>query len=565
MQSGEAASLLERADSIKTSNHAEFAQILESLDRNSPSLQPAQREYLNYLRGWQDAYVGNYESALTRLKSFVAATQDATLRFRAQATMVNVLSIGRRYEEAFEELNHLLESLDAVADPSAREQGLTVAALLYDEVGQYDLSLIYIDKVIKENWNGRGVCRGSQLKVKVLYESTQERARPAALEQEMQEGIDACESTGEKTYANAIRGYQARVYMEQGALNKALELLKEHYDEVVTSQYPRVKSQYDVLLAQTYLRLGDVKLARDYGLRAVESAVKNEYTEPLVAAYHLLYSVEKQRGSQQSALEFYEKYTAADKGYLDDISARQLAYERVRHEVAANKLQIESLQLQSKLDSKAIENVRLYIALLLVILGFIVFWAYKTKRSQLHFMNLSRRDGLTGIFNRPHFMESAASTLDHCRKLKQDVSLILCDLDHFKDINDRYGHAEGDAALKRMVEACLAHLRAADVFARVGGEEFCVLLPACGVEDARQRAEQLRVAIGAVGEKSRAAISASMGVSATTTSGYDLNQLMAHADLALYQAKRAGRNCVVIHDVNSVITPIRPGAASAST
>lgn len=563
MESGSAVELLQRADNIKTSDHAEFSRILDSLDQQTHALTAPQREYIAYLRGWQDAYVGNYDSALTRLKSFIDSSNDATLRFRARATMVNVLSIAKRYDDAFAELNRLLDGLEHVRDPSAREQGLTVAALLYDEVGQYDLSLDYADRVIAENWAGRGVCRGGQIKVKVLYESTRERQRPAALTQEIQRASSACESMGELTYANAVRGYEARLFMERGELKQALDLLLKHYDEVVRAQYPRVKSQYDVLLAQTYFRMGEMKLARDYGLRAVESAVKNEYTEPLVSAYHLLYSVDKQRGDTTSALQFYEKYTTADKGYLDDISARQLAFERVRHDLAAKKLQIESLELQRELDAKAIENVRLYIALLIAVLGFIVFWAYKTKKSQLHFMNLSRRDGLTGIFNRPHFMELAASTLDNCQKLKQDVSLILCDLDYFKEINDRYGHAEGDEVLKRMVAACHSHMRAADIFARVGGEEFCILLPACSVDDAKQRADQLRIAIASVSEQSRGTISASFGVTAAAISSYDLHQLMAHADLALYQAKRSGRNCVVGYDASCVVTAMRPGPATA--
>jgi diguanylate cyclase (GGDEF)-like protein len=565
MDSADPAALLSQADSIKTSNHRQFTEILQSLEERVANLTPTEQEYVRYLRGWQEAYVGNYEASLRTLAAFVATAKDPTLVFRARVTMVNVLSIAHRYEEAFTKLSQLLEQLDRIKDLNVREQGLTVAALLYGEFGQHDLSLIYADKVMQENASGLAKCRGGQIKVKSLYESSRADRRPAMLEAEIQNAVSACVAVGELTYANVVRGYQARLHMERNQLPQALDLLNRYYQEVQQSQYPRLISQYDVLLANLHWRMNDQEKARAFALRAVNGAVKNEFTEPLVAAYHLLYTIDKTRGDERSALDFYEKYAAADKGYLDDISARQLAYERVRHELAANKLQIESLQLQRKLDAKAIENVRLYGALLLVVLGFIIFWAYKTKRSQLHFMNLSRRDGLTGIFNRPHFMESAASTLDHSRKLKQDVSLILCDLDHFKDINDRYGHAEGDAALKRMVAACLVHLRAADVFARVGGEEFCVLLPACGVDDARQRADQLRVAIGAISEKSRAAISASMGVSATTTSGYDLNQLLAHADLALYQAKRAGRNCVVVYDANSVVTPIRSGVFSASS
>jgi diguanylate cyclase (GGDEF)-like protein len=562
--SAEVTALLEHADSIKSSNHDEFTNILQSLEQRSQSLTPDQQVYVRYLRGWQAAYVGDYEEAITTLKPLLRATPDVTLRFRARATVANVLLIARRYEEAFSELSELVSQLDLVSDKAARDQGLAVAAFLYGEVGQYDLSLAYADKLIEENWNGRGACRGGQIKVQALYDSTRTQTRPASLDEEIRKGIEACAASGELMFANAIRAYEARLLMERGQLSQAMDLLKRHYDEVAQSQYRRLISQFDVLLADLHWRMQDADLARKFALRAVENAVPNEFTEPLINAYQLLYTIDKELGDRKSALEFHEKYMAADKGYLDGVSTRQLAYERVRHEVAANKLEIESLQLQRKLDAKAIENVRLYIALLIVILGFIAFWAYKTKRSQLHFMNLARRDGLTGIFNRPHFMELAEGTLENCRKLKQDVALILCDLDHFKLINDRFGHAEGDSVLKRMVAISQSHLRAADIFARVGGEEFCIMLPACGLADARERAEQLRQAIAAANETSRATLSASMGVTATAVSGYELHQLLAHADTALYQAKRSGRNCVVVYDKDSVVKLLRPGALSTA-
>src|SRR5262249_29958284 len=141
--------------------------------------------------------------------------------------------------------------------------------------------------------------------------------------------------------------------------------------------------------------------------------------------YRVLYLVAKQQGDAKAALDYHEKFAAADKAYLDDITAQQLAYQRVKHEVTANKLQIETLnkqnqvlQLERKLDAKEIENVRLYVALLIVVLAFIAFWAYKTKRSQLHFMNLARRASLTEITNRQHFIELAEGALKGCANMQ---------------------------------------------------------------------------------------------------------------------------------------------------
>src|SRR5262249_47185141 len=148
----------------------------------------------------------------------------------------------------------------------------------------------------------------------------------------------------------------------------------------------------------------------------------------------------------KAALGFHEQYATADRGYMDDITARELAYDKVTHESIASHLQIAALtkqnqvlKLQKALGAEALENSRLYLALLVTILIFIALWAYRTKRSQLHFMNMSRLDGLTGISNRHHYISQAESALEDARQSQQDVCLVLCDLDHFKSINDRHG------------------------------------------------------------------------------------------------------------------------------
>jgi diguanylate cyclase (GGDEF)-like protein len=165
------------------------------------------------------------------------------------------------------------------------------------------------------------------------------------------------------------------------------------------------------------------------------------------------------------------------------------------------------------------------------------------------FQKLSRRDGLTGIVNRQHFMDEAKLALKYSAKSARDVSLVLIDLDHFKVVNDTHGHVAGDAVLKQTVAACQQYMRSVDLFGRLGGEEFGVLLPDCSMETARKRAEELRRAIAeSVRAEPDIAVSASFGTTSTRESGYDLRQMLIHADSALYRAKRAGRNRVQVFE-----------------
>jgi diguanylate cyclase (GGDEF)-like protein len=380
--------------------------------------------------------------------------------------------------------------------------------------------------------------------------------------------VDACAKSGEVNFANMMRIYAAKAYIAQNKLDEAITLLQQHYSEVKVSHNPLFIASYDAVLADAYRKKGLSALAEQFATNVTNSASKADFsfTEPLVIAYGVLYELAKERDDFKAGLDFHEQFAAADKAYLTDLSARHLAYQTVNHQNIANKLQVDALnkqnhvlQLEQQLSTKEVETSRLYIVLLTMTLLFIGLWAYRTKKSQLHFQTLSRLDGLTGICNRPFFISQAERALEASRRSGEHLCIILCDLDHFKSINDRYGHATGDFVLKRTVAACKVHLERNDVFGRFGGEEFAVLLPACVLDVARRRAELLRVAIAGITAyhgTTRANVSASFGIATTAASGHELGQLLAHADTALYEAKRQGRNRVVAHGDPSDVAPL---------
>jgi diguanylate cyclase (GGDEF)-like protein len=556
LTSQEADQLLHQADNVKGVDPAQFGTLMRQLDEQSGTFTRPQQQYLQYLQGWQSAYSGNYAQAVPLLETIIQEAPDVTLRFRASATLANVQAVATHYDEAFAQLGRLLVLLPQVTEKDARQQGLLVIGYLYNQVGEYELGLSYADKLAAEDTSPRAVCRTNLLRLEALYRGGRFQGDVAPY----MNAIGTCAEAGEVLWASAIRAYIGRFYVDQGRNNDAIKLLTTHYEEARSTRYRRLISEYDDLMARAYKNVGNSVAAHQAALRAIgnDPGIQNQYTEPMVNSYRLLYQLAQEQGDTRTALAYHEKYAAADKGYLDDVSARQIAYERAKHEAAANRLQIDALnkqnevlQLQQQLGKKAVETSRLYIALLIVMAVFIALFAYRTKRSQLHFMKLSRVDGLTGIDNRPYFIAQAERALEASRRMEQEVCVILCDLDHFKSINDKYGHATGDHVLRQAVEACRKHLRASDLFGRFGGEEFCILLPGCSLADARQRCETLRAAIATVtteGGNVSSTVSASFGVAATSSSGYELRQLLAHADAALYRAKYAGRNCVVLYD-----------------
>jgi len=158
------------------------------------------------------------------------------------------------------------------------------------------------------------------------------------------------------------------------------------------------------------------------------------------------------------------------------------------------------------------------------------------------------RDDLTGMHNRRHFVEVAERELERARRHGAALSLVMMDIDHFKNVNDLYGHPTGDVALKAVGSMLSATTRVGDLAFRLGGEEFAVLLVAMGHEDAMQRAEQWRstlaeMAVSADGITLR--LTASFGVATFRQQSGTLVELMKIADTRMYRAKSLGRDRVI--------------------
>jgi diguanylate cyclase (GGDEF)-like protein len=157
------------------------------------------------------------------------------------------------------------------------------------------------------------------------------------------------------------------------------------------------------------------------------------------------------------------------------------------------------------------------------------------------------RDPLTGLLNRRGFNEYGEKAFAVARRTGSPLSLIMTDIDRFKVINDRFGHAAGDAALAHFAELCAENRRKEDVVARVGGEEFAVLLPGTDLRDAMALADQLCARVGSTPIDLTAIglpMTSSFGVAAISDQDSSLDDLVRRADRALYRSKRAGRNQV---------------------
>ncbi|MFM0557278.1 GGDEF domain-containing protein, partial [Paraburkholderia sediminicola] len=171
------------------------------------------------------------------------------------------------------------------------------------------------------------------------------------------------------------------------------------------------------------------------------------------------------------------------------------------------------------------------------------------QRTNQKLEHLAATDPLTGVANRRQFIERVEAEIARAKRGGALFSLLALDLDHFKEINDSYGHQAGDEVLRRFVQKCLDAIRPYDGVARVGGEEFMVLLPQAALDAARTIGERLREAIAGgvfeTGAGRPVEVTVSVGVSQFGRDGDTIDTILRVADERLYRAKHEGRNRVV--------------------
>lgn len=168
----------------------------------------------------------------------------------------------------------------------------------------------------------------------------------------------------------------------------------------------------------------------------------------------------------------------------------------------------------------------------------------KLQRDEL--LHIALHDKLTGLYNRHSLTEFGESRFASSKRHGDDLSIIMCDVDHFKNINDTYGHLGGDKVLQAMGNLLQCAKRRGDIAARFGGEEFVILLWKCDKDEAYEKAEEIRITIEAL-DVEGIQVTSSFGVAQVSPEDKNFESVLKNADSALYEAKETGRNKTVIY------------------
>jgi diguanylate cyclase (GGDEF)-like protein len=184
-----------------------------------------------------------------------------------------------------------------------------------------------------------------------------------------------------------------------------------------------------------------------------------------------------------------------------------------------------------------------------VVSHFLVGLVFEVEQARTEIHRVAIRDGLTHLYNRRFFLSRLDSEIVRARRTGQPLSLLLVDVDHFKSINDSFGHAAGDEVLERMAAQLIDAMRPYDLVARYGGEEFVALMPGADLAQAEAAAERIRKAVAtmpvgfsSIGTAVASQVTASVGLTTLGGPGDGQAELLARADQAMYAAKEGGRN-----------------------
>ncbi|WP_462114510.1 sensor domain-containing diguanylate cyclase [Lysobacter xanthus] len=557
MPLAQASSFLDRlreADGVRTAAPRRFAPLVADLQRDAAAGTPYEQRYLRLLVNHQRILSGEYGAAIGDSIALFDQAREPDVRYRAALQVANAAANTRDFTLGLRYLERALAMRNDVRDATIRSNGYGVAGVLYNQFGQFELGKHYADLWLDEAKDARSRCFARQLQVEALHGL----GRPVDELGDIQGAISECVSANEPIATNLIRATLAQRWAQSGRVPQAIALLEAALPDVEATRYTRLAGEFHGLLAKFRLEGGDRAQAEVHANAVAGIKGQDPRWLPNVNAHEVLYRLAQDRGDYRTAFEEYRLYAEADRARLDDVKAREYAFQLSRHELNQKNQELslvrsqnELLLLQQKAAKASAWNTRLTIALLLVLVASLAYWGWRARRTHGSLRTLADTDGLTGLSNRRHFRACSEAALALCAQRRRPASVLLFDLDHFKQINDQCGHSSGDWVLREVARVGRMHCREGDLFGRIGGEEFAMTMIDCDVDGALRIAEACRRAIAAIDPSMAGCalpVAASIGAVGTSQSGYDYEVLIAHADAAMYRSKVAGRNRVSLYE-----------------
>ncbi|GAB5378940.1 MAG: GGDEF domain-containing protein [Aliiglaciecola sp.] len=542
--------LLSKADEMRSADFSGFEGVMNEIELSRDNFTPEQLHYYRYLKGYRDTFNGRVEDAIASYIQIENSNASEVLKLRALGSLVNTYAIKRDFYLGAKAINRLFEQRQKVTDQKSIDRSYVVVSIFYNQARQFQLGLNVSNQLLNRDITPRQECFARQTKVEAEFELANILSDYTYAKQ----SVDFCEQHSEQLVANVIITFIAESLANENRIEESQQLLSESLTDTIDAKYPPLIGVHYALMAKNYLSMEQADLATEYALKAYESIQNFGLTKALVKSLEVLYRAAEFKNDYRDTVEYLKRYSEAEKAYLDETKTRSLAFQQAQYEkleqdntIAFLDQQNTLLKTQAELAKEQSQNNKLALALSLSLLFLLFGWLYRSRKIQIKLRKMAETDELTGISNRHYFNLRAQKHLRQAQQQNQPVSFVLFDLDHFKKVNDTFGHQTGDWALRKSVLEAKLVCRNIDLIGRMGGEEFAIMLPGCQLDEALRVAELCRVAIEKIDTSetdNTFTITASFGVSNTNDCGYNLDKLFAGADVALYESKNSGRNKV---------------------
>jgi len=543
-----AAEILLRAEQLRTKDPHETEQILNELQSQQQSLSRFEQDLYRFLKAYVHAFKGEQEQAIEWAES-VQLSADPRVWVQANLLLATVNEHRKSFEQAYKYLYQALRVAGGVDDADLQTQVYTVATQLHISVEAFQQALIYADNLLELASTPRQHCVGLVLKVHATAKL--QNRKPTEL---LEQALTTCKEANEE-----LLQHSAVLYVADEAVKTEPQWVKEQMEQRLPG-LEKIGYRYAIVQAHFYLasalnQLGEIHQAKQLLDDVYQQSV--ELNDLKLANQALLQLTDIYAHLQQNelALQAYKKYSDVSQRFFREYKERNLAFHLAQtnfieneNKLAQVKGQNELLRLEREVQSNE-KLVAIFAGMAMIALLLLALYVVSIKKRDLH--RIANTDFLTRLFNRRHFTSLVDLQLDNRRKTEQH-SLILLDIDHFKQLNDQFGHAAGDYVLRQLAKMCQTALRKQDLMARLGGEEFAIFLPGCDADHALKLAEVCRRRIAErkfsfKGEQVQ--ITASFGVAACLPQ-HSFEQSLAQADEALYMAKADGRNCCRLYVVS---------------
>ena len=545
---------LKRAESLRSKEFGEFSNIVDTLLSERARMSTAQSDYLQFLIGYRHAYLGENSEAVAAYEHIINSSDSKDLRFRASISAANVLAITRKYEHALEHLDEALTQIDEIDSTYLKHQAFVIASIIYNLFGNYELANNFAELIINdETASRRDKCASLHIKYRIqLKQDLVDANHPEVLA-----AIEYCNQANEKIYTLFVIYEQAEYLLRAQQPQDAKQIVRLSFNAAVESKHNNLISLFNHILAQAHWQQGERSIASEYAQKALSLAKLGDFNYQIPKSYNLLHEYYADLKDHQLALYYHKKYMQSDKAYLDDVMAKSMALQAIKHRNIENTQRIrllsqenDLLTLQKNLTRKKAQNMRLLTALIGILALLILLWAYMIKKKQAGLKKQAQMDHLTNIFNRKGMDDYVSQRLIQCEYKRRPVAFAIFDLDLFKNINDDFGHVVGDWVIRQVIHTCLNLNENHYKFGRLGGEEFGILAENASATELRDFCQRCRLAISQINTAETGysfSVTASFGVTSTEISGYDYEHLMADADAAMYQAKHCGRDQVALY------------------